>query len=121
MVINLKDYLYTKNESADLDAQFAAAKKYGKVRLGTSVIFWRAAFKQYVISLDKVQRIRRGISTVIGRLCAGGRNYDMEYLVLVLHDGSELNIHITDDNKKLALELMTALEAAHPEIQYGKE
>lgn len=121
MVINLKDYLYTKGTDADLDAQFAAAQKFGKVRLGSTVLFWRAAFKQYAISLDTVQRIHRRINPVIGRLCAGGRQYDMEYLVLILQDGSELVVHIADDNKKAALALMAALEQSHPEIPYGKE
>lgn len=121
MVINLKDYLYTKGRDPELDAQFAAAQKFGKIRLGSTVLFWRAAFKQYVIPLENVRRIHRRIHTVIGRLCAGGHNYDMEYLVLILPDGAELVIHIADENKDIALALMAALEATHPEIKYGKE
>lgn len=120
MVIQLKDYLYTKGVNTDLDAQFADAQKIGKVRLGTTVLFWRAAFKQYVISLDRVQRIHRRINPHVGRLCAGGKNYDIEYLVLILEDGSELVVHIADNNKKLALDLMEALKQTHPEIPYGK-
>lgn len=121
MVTNLKEFLYTKGSDPNLDAQLDTARKFGKIRLADSAIFWRAAFKQYVVSLDRVQRIRRGMNTVIGRLCAGGRNYDAEYLVLTLSDGSELVIHIADDNKQLALDLVAALEQAHPEIKYGKE
>lgn len=121
MVTNLKAFLYVKGSNPQLDAQLDSARKFGKVRLGSSAIFWRAAFKQYVVSLDQVQRIRRGMNTVIGRLCAGGRNYDAEYLVLTLTDGSELVVHIADDNKQVALDLVAALEQAHPQIKYGKE
>ena len=121
MVTNLKEFLYTKGSDPKLDVQLDAARKFGKVRLGSDAVFWRAAFRQYAVSLDRVQRIRRGMNTVIGRLCAGGRNYDVEYLVLTLTDGSELVIHIADDNKQIALDLVAALEQEHPEIKFGKE
>ena len=75
MVTNLKEFLYVKGSDPKLDAQLDAARKFGKIRLGSDAVFWRAAFRQYAVSLDRVQRIRRGMNTVIGRLCAGGAGY----------------------------------------------
>lgn len=121
MLVNLNPYLYTKEENPQLDAEFAAAVKFGKVRLGANSLFWRAGLKQYVISLERVQRIHRRINTFVGRLCAGGRQFDVEYLVVLLHDGTELVLHIGDDVKKKAEALFTALQQTHPEIKYGKE
>ena len=75
-------YLYTKGTDAAMDTEFAAARKYGKIRLGETFLFWRTALRNYAIPLNQVQRARRGIQSVAGRLCAGGRNFDIEYLVL---------------------------------------
>ena len=121
MLVNLKPYLYTKGTDEQLDNEYAAAVKFGKIKLGATSLFWRAGLKQYVICLDNVQRIRRGINSVGGRRCAGGRNYDMEYLVLTLKDDTELVLHIIDDSKQTALDLMDALQKNHPELKYGKE
>lgn len=121
MLVNLKPYLYTKGTDQNLDHEYSSASKFGKVRLGTDHIFWRANLKQYVISLTEVRLIHRRINSFIGRLCAGGHQLDVEYLVLILHDGTELVLHIGDDVKKKAEALLAALQEAHPEIQYGKE
>lgn len=121
MMIDFSPYLYTKGADSKLDAELSASTKFGKVRLGQTTLFWRYAFKRYAIALDSVYRIHRRLNPVVGRLCAGGRNYDIEYLVLILHDGSELVVHIGDDIKKTAEALFAALQQSHPEIHYGKE
>ncbi len=121
MLKNLNAYLYTKGADSLLDAEFAASQKYAKIRLSASHLFWRAGLRRYVISLDQVQRIHRRLLPVVGRLCCGGRNFDIEYLVLILHDGTELELHIGDDEKAKAEALFAALKVAHPNLQYGKE
>lgn len=121
MSVNLKSYYYTKGTDAQLDSEYEAAAKFGKVKLGATSLFWRAGLKQYVIPFESIQRIHRRINTFIGRLCAGGRQTDVEYLVLILRDGSELVLHIGDNVKKTAEGLFAALQESHPEIKYGKE
>lgn len=117
---NYKDYLYTKGNDPALDAEFSSAAAYSKVKPGTSCIFWRSGFRWYHIQLSNVQRIFRRVEPVYGKLCCGGKSFIIEWLVLVLRDGTELVVHIGDDVKKQAEDLLEALKISHPEIQYGK-
>ena len=113
-------YLYTKGQSPALDAQFAGARKFGKVRLGTDAIFWRSGLKLYTIPFNRVRRIFRRISSVAAKICCGRQNFDIEWIVLILADGTEVEIHIGDDAKREAEGLLDALKQTHPELEYGK-
>lgn len=117
---NHKEYLYNKGNDAQLDGEFAQAREFSKVKVGRQHLFWRNGLRRYAIGLDRVQRIYRRVETVHGRLCCGGRTFIIEWLVLVLHDGSELVLHIGDQEAKKAENLMVYLKEAHPGIQYGK-
>ncbi len=116
-----KQYLYTKGTDPVLDAQYGLAKAYGKVRPGADALFWRSGLRRYAIPMSEIRRIYRRVEGVYGKLCCGGRNYFIEWLVLVPSDGSEVVIHIGDDMAKTAQTLLEDLKAAHPEIQYGKD
>jgi len=117
---NHKQYLYNRGDSPQVDAEHTAAKEFGKVKIGQQWLFWRNGLRRYAIGLDKVQRIYRRVEPVYGKLCCGGRSYIIEWLVLMLHDGNELVLHIGDDAVKQAEALMVYLKEAHPNIQYGK-
>lgn len=113
-------YLYTKGQNEALDTQFTAAQKFGKVRVGTDTVFWRSGLRLYCIPLNRVQRIFRRVIPVVGKLCCGGQNFDIERLVLILIDGTEVDIHIGDNIKREAELLLKTLQEAHPELEYGK-
>ena len=115
---NYKQYLYTKGTAADSD--FSAAPAFGKIRVGSSHLFWKSVCRWYSIPLPDLQRSYRRVEQGFGRLCCGGRNFVIEWLVLVLCDGRELVLHIGDDVKKDPEALMEHLQRAHPQIQYGK-
>lgn len=121
MAVNLKPYVYSKGTDEALDAQFAAASVYERVKLGKTHLFWKAGLRWYCVSLGRVQRIFRRVETVYGRMCCGRQSFVMERLVLILMDGTELEIYIGDDVKRKAEALLQALKEAHPEILYGKE
>lgn len=120
MAANLKQYIYTKGTDAALDAEFAGAVAYGRVKPGENSIFWKSGLRWYVISLENVQRIFRRVQGVYGKLCCGRQSYIIERLVLILKDGTEVEIYIGDDMEKQAKALLESLKAARPEIQYGK-
>lgn len=120
-MFNYKSYRYTKGASAALDAEFSAAPAYGKIRPGQSVLFWKSGLYWHVIPLEGVQRIFRRVEPVYGKLCCGGKSFLIEWLVLVLADGSELVLHIGDDVKKTAEALLQWLQENHPQLQYGKK
>lgn len=117
---NLKRYIYTKGNDPALDVQFDGAKAYSKVKPGQTHLFWRSGLRRYAMPLQDIQRIYRRVEPVYGKLCCGGRSFIIEWLVLVLRDGSEMVLHIGDDVKKDAEALLQALKDMHPEIQYGK-
>ncbi|MBQ6999716.1 MAG: hypothetical protein IJN67_01555 [Oscillospiraceae bacterium] len=115
---NYKQYLYTKGTA--LDGEFSAAPAFGKIRPGKHHLFWKSGLRWYGIPLTDLQRIYRRVEPVFGKLCCGGRSFIIEWLVLVLHDGSELALHIGDDVQKQAEALLQHLKDVHPQIQYGK-
>lgn len=117
-MVNYKPYLYTKG--TPMEGDFSTAPAFGKIRAGREYLFWKSGFRWYGIPLTELRRIYRRVEPVYGRLCCGGRNFIIEWLVLVLHDGSELVLHIGDDVQKQAEALMRYLESAHPQLQYGK-
>ena len=61
-----------------------------------------------------------GWSPVYGKLCCGGHSFIIERLVLLLNDGTELELYIGDDMEKKAIALLDTLRAGHPEILFGK-
>ena len=113
-------YLYVKGNDPALDAAFSAAPAYGKVRPGSTGIFWKSGLRWYFIPTGSIRRIFRRVEPVYGKLCCGGRSFIIEWLVLVLQDGAEVVIHIGDDVQKQAEALLLYLKDTHPELQYGK-
>lgn len=120
MAVNLKQYAYSKGVDAVLDADYAAAKAYGKVKPGKQAVFWRSGLRWCSLPVSEIQRIYRRIQPVYGKLCCGGRSYFIEWLVLVLHNGEELAVRVGDDMRKEAEALLQTLQELHPNLQYGK-
>ena len=120
MSINLKPYVYKKGENPALDGEFAAGEAYGLVKPGKTALFWKAGLRWHVVSLAQVQRIFRRVEPVYGKICCGGHSFIIERLVLILHDGTELELYIGDDMEKKAAALLEVLKQDHPEITFGK-
>lgn len=117
---NYKQYGYSKGEDPALDAEFASAASYGKVKAGENGIFWKSGLRWYHIPMENIRRIFRRVETVHGKLCCGGQTFIIEWLVLILQDGTEVVIHIGDNEQKKAVALLQSLKDTHPEIAYGK-
>lgn len=125
MTANLKSYLYRRGTDKALDSAFDSGSFYGALKLGGSVLFWKIAFRWYAIDLSHVQRVFRRVEPVFGKLCAGGSNYDIESLVLILEDGAELELLIGKNEignavRKDAQRLMQTLQEQFPQLQFGK-
>jgi len=120
MAVNLKQFVYSKGTNPVLDAEFADAKAYGKVRIGETVIFWKSGFHWCIVSAANLQRIFRQREGVIRKMCCGGKSFFIERLVLILQNGEKLVLHIGDDVAKEAEALFARLQELHPQIQYGK-
>lgn len=120
MAVNLKSYLYSKGSDTVLDSQFASATSYARAKLGSSHIFWKAGFRWYCIPIGQVRRIFRREMPVRTKLCCGGANFTVEWMVLILSDGSELEIYMGDDVQTKAEAMLQSMKGVHPQIQYGK-
>ena len=90
------------------------------MRPGKSTVFWRSGLRWYAIPLSRVQRIFRRVEPVYGKLCCGGHSFIMERLVLILLDGTELELYIGDDMERKAAALLESLKQGHPELLFGK-
>ena len=124
-MFNYKSYRYAKGANPALDEEFQSAEVYEKIRAGKNHIFWKSGLRWHVIPLEGLQRIYRRVEQVQGRLCCGGQNFIIHWLVLVLPDGEELVLHVGDDVVGTAVRdqadaLLAGLRLAHPQIQYGK-
>lgn len=121
-----KAYIYTCGKDAALDAEFQNGTLYGKVKLGPGVIFWKKGLRWYALPLDQVQRAYRQVEFVYGKMCCGRASFDIQRLILVLHNGTSLELvigdnQIGDQTKRQAEALFQSLKDAHPELEYGKE
>lgn len=120
MAVNLKNYVYHKGTDEALDAQFASAEGYARARLGSTHIFWKAGFRWYCIPIDHAKRIFRRLMPVRTKQCCGGANFMVEWLVLILADGTELEIYLGEDVQTSAEALLDRLKARYPQISYGR-
>lgn len=120
MAVDVKQYIYSKGTDPALDADFGAAKAYGKVRPGQKAIFWKSGLRWYALPVADIQRIFRRLEPVIRKLCCGGKSYYIEWLVLVLQNGEELVVHVGDDIPKDVEALFAAMKEQYPSLQFGK-
>ena len=119
-MVDKKQYLYSRGVDARLDEELSGAPAFSKVRPGERHLFWKSGFRWYAVPFADIQRIYRRVEQVVGRLCCGGKTYVIEWLVLVLRDGREVVLHIGDEVRKKAENLMVHLENTQPQIAYGK-
>lgn len=120
MKSGIKEFLYERGISTQIDGQFDSGKGYGKIRMGSDALFWKEGFRWYAVELSRAERIYRQVEYVYGKLCCGGRTYDIQRLIVMLKNGTTLKLHIGDDMQTQAEALFEALKAAHPQIQYKK-
>ena len=116
MLMNLKPYL-----CSDPGQEFDSAAQFANLRLGEKRLFWKSGLRRYAVELASVCRVWRQEENVYGKLCCGGRSYVIHRLVLKLEDGKELTLHIGDDAKTEAAELVQTITERFPHIAVGKE
>lgn len=125
MKSGLNEFIYTRGKDEALDEAFQWGTPYGKVKLGENELFWKAGLRWYVVPMNRVRRAYRRVEFVQGKLCCGRASYDIQSLVLELDDGTSREILIGDNEigdamKHKAEALLASLQAAHPNVQYGK-
>ena len=121
MAMDLKNYVYHHGKDETLDAEFASAATYGKIKLGKTAIFWKVTLRWFYLPLNMVQRVYRRVEEVNAKMCCGRANFDIQKLMLVLNDDTTLELYIGEVPREQAARLLQDLKNAHPELKYGKE
>lgn len=116
----MKNFIYQKQTSEALDQEFQQAVKYGKIKLGKDHLFWKKGLKWYVVPLDDAERAYRRVEGVNAKMCCGRADFDIQKLVLLLKDGSRLELLIGDAMPKEAERLFEQLKATRPNMLFGK-
>ena len=101
--------------------EYDHALPFGNLRLSTGRLFWKSGMKLCALEMSTVRRVWRQEENVYGKLCCGGRSYVIHRLVLKLRDGQTLTVHIGDDAKTEAAELVQTITERFPHIAVGKE
>ncbi len=115
MLMNLKKWL-----CAYKGPEYDHALPFGNVRLGTNRLFWKSGMKLYCVEMSDVRRVWRQEENVYGKLCCGGRSYVIHRLVLALQDGQQLTLHVGDDARAAAEELLRLIDQRYSHIAIGK-
>lgn len=106
-------------ESPQVSADYEAAERFDKVRVGKLGVYYKDGFKTRFFSYDAVERAFIRIHEVNGRMCCGNTVFQYFRLVLV-HDGKEYADTISEDEKAMDAALARIHELA-PNIAIGFE
>lgn len=112
--------VYRRGECQETDQEFKEAPFYGKVKIGCRHIFWKKGFRWSMAELEKVQRAYRRIEAVDSKMCCGNVNFDIQKLVLILKDNTEIEILIGEGMPREAEALYEKMKTEYPQISYGK-
>lgn len=121
MKTNWKPFVYTKRKDAALDADFAQAGSYGRVKLGQLAIFWELGFRWYAVPMSRIAHVYRRVEDTLTQIGCRPGVVGIQKLILILDDGSKLELQIGEGNKEEVAEgLYAALQTAQPQLKYGK-
>lgn len=122
MKTNWKPFVYAKRKEPALDADFERGKSYGRVKLGQQAIFWELGFRWYAVPVSRIVRAYRRVEDTLTQVGCRPGVIGIQKLILILDDGSKLALQIGEGNKEEVAEgLYASLQAAQPQIKYGKE
>lgn len=118
--MNMEEQVYKKNQIPALDEEFSLAASYGKVKLGKNYIFWKKGLRWHYLELQNVQRAFRRIEAVNAGLCCGKASFDIQKLVLILRNSTELDLVIGDAMPREAEKLYAQMQKQQQRILFGK-
>jgi len=110
--------LETEPAKKTLKSEYKAARKIGKVALGTEHFFYREKLKLKYIPFEKVYRAFRRVQCVNMKMCCAGGQLQLQNIVLCNKKNDELCMVDLPD-ERAALALFEDLEKNHPEIKIG--
>ncbi len=110
---------YIKNDLEPVDAAFRNSLSYGRVKLNSRILFFRKGLRWHYVEFTDAQHIFRRVEPVDTKMCCGNVSFDRQFLVILLNDGTELEILLGEGNEKEASALLEKIKAYHPDLKYG--
>ena len=101
-----------------LKADYARARRIGKLRLGTDYLFFKSGLKAYYIPYTDIRRYFRRVMFVPAKLCCGMGSFTIERLVLCGESGELAQIQLPDTHAAKAV--MAAMAELAPDAAVGR-
>ena len=118
--MDLKNFMYKRGNDVSLDREFELGSRYGKVKLADETVFWKKGLKWYCLPLTEAKRAFRRIEAVDSKMCCGNVNFDIQKLVLILQDDTELELLIGEGTPREAELLYEKLQSKDCGLVFGK-
>lgn len=106
-----------KDETA-LREEYNQARKFGKLRLGPSCLFFKKGLKAFYIPYSEISRYFRRIMVVPGKLCCGRGDFKIEHLVICGEAGELAQIQLP--GAKAAKVVMECMAQLAPNAAVGR-
>ncbi len=101
-----------------LQQEFKESRQIGKIYLGDSHFFFRAARRTYYIPYADIRRYFRRVMLVPVKMCCGRGNLPVEHLVICGDEGELAQIRLSDT--QMAKVLMNDLQKLAPQAAAGR-
>ena len=104
-------------DDAVLRNEYRSGRAIGVIRLGESVLFFRAKLKTYYVPYSGITRVFRRVQLVPARMCCGRGDLSIENLVICGRDEAEIaQIQLPGDRAGKAL--IEELKVRIPDIPF---
>lgn len=106
-------------DSAEVNADFDAAEKFDKVKVGKLGVYFRDSFRTRYLAYGDFERVFIRIQEVNGRMCCGNAVFSYFRLVFV-RDGKEF-IDVMSENEKAMDQALARIAELSPSTLIGFE
>ena len=104
-------------DDAVLRNEYRSGRAIGVIRLGESVLFFRAKLKTYYVPYSGITRVFRRVQLVPARMCCGRGDLSIENLVICGRDEAEIaQIQLPGDRAGKAI--IEELKVRIPDIPF---
>ena len=103
--------------SAEVNADFEAAQKYDKLKVGKLGAYYRDGFKTRFMAYDQLDRAFIRVQEVNGRMCCGSATFT--YFRMVFVSGGKEYADVLSENEKAMDEALSAISKAAPALKIG--
>jgi len=108
----------SNTNDAAMQAEYAAARVIGNVRLGTEMLYFKNKRKVYYVPYTDITRCFRRVQLVQTKMCCGKGNLEVENLVICGEGGELAQIQMPGERAgKIVLEEIGKLA---PHVQIGR-